>query len=107
LISYGPDQEEIYQPATSLVDRILKGARPAELPLEQLTRFRLVTNLKTATALGIELPATLLTCATKLSNKSLPRVPKFAALHESVPGTSADSRTEAVARAAHLGLVML
>jgi ABC-type uncharacterized transport system substrate-binding protein len=60
LISYGPDQEEIYQRATSLLDRILKGARPAELPLEQPTRFRLVINLKTAKALGLDVPTTLL-----------------------------------------------
>jgi putative tryptophan/tyrosine transport system substrate-binding protein len=60
LMSYGPDQEEVYERATGLIDRILKGTRPAELPLEQPTRFRFVINLKTAKALGLTVPPSLL-----------------------------------------------
>jgi putative ABC transport system substrate-binding protein len=60
LMSYGPDWEEIFDRAASLVDRILKGARPAELPFEQPTRFRLVINLMTAKALGITFPPSIM-----------------------------------------------
>jgi putative ABC transport system substrate-binding protein len=60
LMSYGPDQGEIFERAASLIDRIFKGAKPAELPLEQPTRFRFVINLKTAAALGLTIPPTLL-----------------------------------------------
>jgi putative ABC transport system substrate-binding protein len=60
LMSYGPDQSEIFDRAASLIERILKGAKPAELPLEQPTRFRFVINLKTAAALGLTIPPTLL-----------------------------------------------
>jgi putative ABC transport system substrate-binding protein len=60
LMSYGPDTDEICDRATGLVDRILRGAKPAELPFEQPTRFRFVINLKTAKALGLTVPASLL-----------------------------------------------
>ncbi len=56
LLSYGPDQDESFSRVAALVDRILKGAQPADLPFEQPTRFRLVLNLKTAQALGLPLP---------------------------------------------------
>jgi putative ABC transport system substrate-binding protein len=59
LMSYGPKQSEIGERAGYLVARILRGARPADLPLELPTRFEFVVNLKTARALGIDLPATL------------------------------------------------
>jgi len=56
LLSYGPDQDESFSRVAALVDRILKGAQPADLPFEQPTRFRLVINLKTAQALGLPIP---------------------------------------------------
>ncbi len=60
LMSYGPDTDEICERATGLVDRILKGAKPADLPFEQPTRFRFVINLGAARALGLTIPPSLL-----------------------------------------------
>jgi putative tryptophan/tyrosine transport system substrate-binding protein len=60
LMSYGPDQEESFSRVAALVARILTGAKPADLPFEQPTRFRLVLNLKTAQALGLPIPPTIL-----------------------------------------------
>jgi putative ABC transport system substrate-binding protein len=59
LISYGPDNLDQFRRAASYVDRILKGENPAEMPVQAPTKFELVVNLKTAKALGIELPAAL------------------------------------------------
>lgn len=63
LMSYGPDTTETAERAASLVARILRGMKPADLPLEQPTRFRLVINLKAAKALTLAIPPSLLTSA--------------------------------------------
>jgi putative ABC transport system substrate-binding protein len=60
LISYGPNPIDPYKPAAAYVDRILKGKKPADLPVQAPTRYELVINLKTAKALGMDLPATVL-----------------------------------------------
>ena len=63
LVSYGPDDRDIFRPAASYADRILKGEKPGDLPLQGAVKYELVINVKTAKALGLTIPETLLATA--------------------------------------------
>ena len=60
LMSYGPNYADLWRRAADFVDKILRGTKPADIPVEQPTKFELVFNLRTAKALGIEIPSRLL-----------------------------------------------
>ena len=63
MLSYGPDLVDNFRRAATYVDRILRGAKPADLPVQLPTKFGMVVNLKTAKALGLTIPETLLATA--------------------------------------------
>jgi putative ABC transport system substrate-binding protein len=60
LVSYGPDRSDLYRRAADLLDKILRGTKPASIPVEQATKFTLIVNLKTAKALGLRTPESFL-----------------------------------------------
>jgi len=66
LVSYGPETLDLYRRPAAYVDRILKGAKPAELPIQQPTNFELIANLKTAKAMGLSIPESVLLRADKV-----------------------------------------
>jgi putative ABC transport system substrate-binding protein len=66
LMSYGPNYQEVFEVGAVLVDKILKGAKPADLPIVQPTKFELILNLKTAKAMGLDIPPNLLALANRV-----------------------------------------
>jgi putative ABC transport system substrate-binding protein len=66
LMTYAPNYSDLWQRAAVLADKILRGAKPADLPVEQPTKFELIINMKTAKVLGIKIPQSILVRADKV-----------------------------------------
>jgi putative ABC transport system substrate-binding protein len=66
LMSYGPDRDETFRRAASMIDKFLKGTKPADIPVEQPIKFEMVMNLKTAKTLGLTIPPIVLMRATRV-----------------------------------------
>jgi putative ABC transport system substrate-binding protein len=66
LMSYGPDNTDLWQRAADFVDKILKGAKPADLPVQQATKFEFLVNLKAAKQIGLTIPPNVLARADKV-----------------------------------------
>jgi len=66
LMSYGPDRTEVFRRVAAMIDKILKGTKPNDLPIEQPTKFELVINLKTAKQIGLTIPPEVLARANRV-----------------------------------------
>jgi putative tryptophan/tyrosine transport system substrate-binding protein len=66
LMSYGPNYADLFRRAADMVDKILRGTKPSDIPVEQPTKFELAINVKTAAKLGLTIPQTLLTTADEI-----------------------------------------
>jgi hypothetical protein len=101
LISYGPDEIDMFRRAAGYVDRILKGDKASGLPVQQPTNFRLVINLKTAKALGVEIPTSL---GQKNEQQKDGELSWSGVMDELHSQNARSSRSQAVTKITHSGL---
>ena len=88
LISYGEARVEQFRLAAGYIDRILKGAKPADLPVQAPTKFELIINLKTAKALGLTIPDKLMALADEVMTRVFAAVPFVSLWHKADIGTA-------------------